>query len=450
MESLTEVVQAIADFGWELVAFVAMALGLLFTVLFKFTQIRRAPEMVRLITKGAAGQDGGISSFQALSMTLASRVGVGAIAGVATAIAAGGPGAIFWMWVSGFFGMCTKYAEIVLSIHYREKGEDGTFVGGPAWYMKKGLNSRFLAICFTIGLALACIGGNMVQSNTIAETVKEMFNVSPVLIGIFMVILVAIVSIGGVKNLGRVAEVMVPFMSALYIIGGLIVLCVNFTAIPETFRLIFVSAFTPTSVGGGIAGFAVMEAIRYGISRGLYSNEAGQGTAPIAHATAKTDHPVRQGLWGITEVFINTFLICTMTALTILTTGVMTADSSPATLTSVAFGSVLPAMQYVVSISLILFAYSTIIGLSFYGETLARYIGGVKLGLVYRYLFLPFTFIGAIGGLKTVWGVVDVLIGVAVIPNLIALLLLSPIVFKLTNQFFADPAKLSAQPEKNR
>jgi len=316
--------------------------------------------------------------------------------------------------------------------------------------MKKGLNSRFLAICFTIGLALACIGGNMVQSNTIAETVKEMFNVSPVLIGIFMVILVAIVSIGGVKNLGRIAEIMVPFMSALYIIGGLIVLCVNFTAIPETFRLIFVSAFTPTSVGGGIAGFAVMEAIRYGISRGLYSNEAGQGTAPIAHATAKTDHPVRQGLWGITEVFINTFLICTMTALTILTTGVMTADSSPATLTSVAFGTVLPAMQYVVSISLILFAYSTIIGLSFYGETLARYIGGVKLGLVYRYLFLPFTFIGAIGGLKTVWGVVDVLIGVAVIPNLIALLLLSPIVFKLTNEFFADPAKLSAQPEKNR
>ncbi|MFD1781661.1 alanine/glycine:cation symporter family protein [Fredinandcohnia salidurans] len=438
---------------WLIVTLVGV--GVYFTIGTKFIQIRKLPFIFSQTFGKAFKKDsdikgeGTLTPRQAVSTALASTIGVGNIVGVATAIAMGGPGAIFWMWVSGFFGMCTKYAEIVLSIQYREKGKDGTFMGGPAWYMKKGLNSSFLAVFFTIGLALACIGGNMVQANSVSQTFKENFNIPSIWVGIVMVILVTLVSLGGVKVLGRVTEIMVPIMALFFIFGGLIVIFQNITEVPGAFGLIIKSAFAPTSVGGGIAGFAVMEAVRYGISRGLYSNEAGQGTAPIAHATAKTDHPVRQGLWGITEVFINTFLICTITALTILTTGVLGPDSNPAVLTSVAFGTVHPIFQYIVSISLILFAFSTVIGLAFYGATLAKYIGGEKLSNVYRFVYLPFTFIGAVGGLQMIWGIVDVLIGVAVIPNLIALLFLSPLVFKLTNEFFADPTKFDLKYEKS-
>lgn len=431
---------------WLIVLFIGV--GVYFTVGTKFMQIRKFPFILKqtfgraMLKESEIEGEGTLTPRQAVSTALASTIGVGNIVGTTTALVMGGPGAIFWMWVSAFFGMCTKYAEIVLSIAFREKGADGNFSGGPAWYMKKGLKSPFLAGLFTISLALGCLGGNMVQANSITETFVELSGVSPVVIGIILFILVGVVSIGGVKVLGKVAEILVPFMAIFYTLGGIVVLLFNFSQIPAAFEMIFVSAFSPNSVGGGLAGYAISEAIRYGVARGLYSNEAGQGTAPIAHATAKTDHPVRQGLWGVMEVFVSTFGVCTITALAVLTTGVWTSDSSPAILASLAFGSVFPALKYVVAVSLVLFAFSTIIALSYYGETLFQYVFGKKGAIAYKYGFLPFTFIGAIGGLKLVWGVVDVLIGIAVIPNLIALLLLSPIVFRLTNQFFAEQETL--------
>ncbi|QKG85478.1 sodium:alanine symporter family protein [Kroppenstedtia pulmonis] len=432
---------------WLLVIIVGT--GIYFTIGTRFLQLRKFPFMVRE-TLGKAMQkeseikgEGTLTPRQAVSTALASTIGVGNIVGTTTALVMGGPGAIFWMWASAFFGMCTKYAEIVLSIHFREKKKDGNFVGGPAWYMKKGLKSPFLAAVFIICLSLACIGGNMVQSNAISESVGEFFGLKPITVGLILFILVGIVSIGGVKMLGKLTEVLVPFMAGIYIVGGIIVVLVNFKELPQAVSSIFVGAFSSTSLGGGLAGFAVMEAIRYGVARGLYSNEAGQGTAPIAHATAKTDHPARQGMWGVMEVFVSTFVVCTITALAVMTSGVLSPDSSPAVLASLAFGTVFPVFKYVVGISLILFAFSTIIALNYYGETLSGYIVGEKWGKMYRYLFLPFTFIGAVGGLQLVWGIVDVLIGIAVIPNLLAILLLSPIVFRLTNQFFNGQATIN-------
>lgn len=436
---------------WMLIALVGI--GVYFTVGTKFLQLRKFPYIVKqtigkvFVKESEIKGEGTLTPRQAVSAALSSTVGVGNIVGVSTALALGGPGAIFWMWVSAFFGMCTKYAEIVLSIAYREKDKEGNFLGGPAWYMKKGLNSSILAGIFTVSLAVVCIGGNMVQSNAIAEQAQELFGLSPWVVAFILVTVVALVSLGGVRRLGKVAEKLVPAMALLYIGGGILVIVVNFSHVPEAFSSIFVGAFAPTAVGGGAIGFAVMEAIRYGIARGLYSNEAGQGTAPIAHATAKTDHPARQGMWGIMEVFIDTFIICTITALIILTSGVLGTNDSPAVLASLAFGQVHPSLKFLVGISLILFAYSTIITLSYYGESLSRFLGGGKLGIFYRYFFLPFTIIGAVGGLKTIWSVQDLLMGLGVIPNLIAIALLSPVVFKLTNEFFSTEG-ISELPEK--
>lgn len=455
MEKFNEIVGTIAGLIWgPWLIITLVGIGVYFTLGTGFLQIRKFPYIFKQ-TFGRIFQkesdivgEGTLTPRQAAFTALSSTIGVGNIVGVATAIVLGGPGAVFWMWVSAFFGMMTKYAEIVLSIHFREKDSEGNFVGGPAWYMRKGLKSPLLAILFSAGLALACLGGNMVQANAVSGTVQEFFGLSPVVVGIVLVILVAVVTLGGIRRLGKITESLVPIMAVIFMLGGIIVLLFNITGIPEAFRQIFVGAFTPVSAAGGVAGFAVMEAIRYGIARGLYSNEAGQGTAPIAHATAKTDHPVRQGFWGVMEVFTVTFVICTITALTILTTGVLATETSASVITSVAFGTVFPAFKYIIGISLILFAFSTIITLSYYGETLTRSVVGDRVGKWYRYVFLPFTFIGAIGGLQTIWGLVDVLIGVAVIPNLLALLLLSPIVFRLTKEFFADPAKVHLYDKK--
>jgi len=423
-----------------------VGVGVYFTLGTRFLQIRKFPYIMQQ-TIGSIGKkennnsEGTITPFQAVSSALASTVGVGNIVGVASAVAAGGPGAIFWMWVSAFFGMCTKYAEILLSIEFREKEEDGEYVGGPAYYMKKGLNSPLLAIIFSIALSFACLGGNMVQSNSISGTIAELFNIPPTVTGIILLLLVSLVTLGGIKRLGKTAEKLVPLMALLYIGGGLIVLLVNISKIPAALASIFAGAFSSRSVIGGIGGYTVKEAIRMGIVRGLYSNEAGQGSAPIAHATAITDHPSRQGMWGVFEVFLDTMVVCSMTGLAILVSGVLETEKSPAVLTSLAYGTVTPVFKYIVGISLVLFAYTTIIAIGYYGETLFGYLGGIKLKKAYRYIFLPFTFIGAIGGLQTIWGVIDVLMAIQVIPNLIAIVLLSPIVFKRTNEFFDSVCK---------
>lgn len=454
MDKFNEIIGMLTGLIWgPWIIVTIVGIGIYFTFRTKFLQVRKFPFVMKntlgSIFKKAKDLkgEGTLTPFQAVTTALASTVGVGNIVGVATALVLGGPGAIFWMWVSAFFGMATKFAEIVLSIFYREKNEDGEFVGGPAFYMKKGLNSKLLGGIFTVALALACIGGNMVQSNALVSNLLEIVDLNTYVIGGLLVLLVGVVSLGGIKRLGAVTEKLVPVMAILYVLGGTVVLLANVTSIPNSLMLIVTGAFKPVAFGGGAVGVAASTAIRFGVARGLYSNEAGQGTAPIAHAAAKTDHPVRQGLWGITEVFIDTFVICTFTALVIMTSGISVVSDSPAILTSLAFGTVSPLLKYVVSITIILFAYSTIVTLGYYGESVFNYIGGAKLGKIYRYIYIPFTFIGAIGGLNMIWSILDLLLGIAVVPNLIAIVLLSPKVIELTKDFFGNKDNLLSVKE---
>lgn len=437
---------------WMLVALVGI--GVYYTLRLGFFQLLRFPFVIKqtlgraFLPESKIAGEGTLLPRQAASAALSSTVGVGNIVGVASALLLGGPGAIVWMWISAFFGMATKYAEIVLSIAYREKDQNGIYHGGPAWYMKKGLKAPWLANIFTVCLAAVCLAGNMIQSNAIAGNVESVTTLDPLWTGLILMALVAAVSVGGVRRLGKVTEKIVPIMVVFYLLGGIITILYHATALPEVIAGMFSSAFSLESVGGGVAGYAIMEIIRYGVARGLYSNEAGMGTAPIAHASAKTDHPARQGMWGITETFIDTFLVGTITALAILTSGVLTPESDAAILASQAFDTVVPGFRYIVSISIVLFAFSTIIAINYYGESMCFFLGGRRLSLAYRYIFLPFTVIGAIGGLKMIWSVSDLLFGLAVIPNLIAILLLSPKVIALSKEFFQDIAVRERKQEQ--
>lgn len=398
-------------------------------------------------------EEGDITPFQALSTALAATVGTGNIAGVATAIAVGGPGAVFWMWLSAFFGMMTKFAEVVLAINYREKNIEGNWVGGPMYYIKNGLGFKWLAIIFSIFGALAAFGiGNMVQSNSVAAALETTFNINPLVTGVVLTLATALVILGGLKRIASVTEKLVPFMAIFYIIAAVIVLIVNISEIPSAIRLIFVHAFKPSAAVGGFAGAVVIKSMRYGVARGVFSNEAGLGSAPIAHAVAKTNHPVRQGLWGIFEVFADTIIICTLTALTIITTGVWTwvdeagKQLSGAALTTAAFNHALPGLGgIIVAIAILLFAFSTILSWSYYGEKCVEFLLGSGINKFYRILFLPLIMIGSISSLDLVWDIADTLNGLMAIPNLIALLGLSGVIVKLVKEFFTE--KL---PQKTR
>jgi len=383
-----------------------------------------------------------VSPFQALSTAVAATVGVGNIAGVATAIALGGPGAIFWMWVSAFFGMVTKYSEIVLAVKYREKSTDGTWAGGPMYYLAKGLNMKWLAVAFAAFGALASFGiGNMVQANSVAAALYASFGIDKLVTGIILTIVTGVVIVGGLKRIVAFTEKLVPFMAVFYIVGSLMIILSRITMVPEAFALIFGHAFSPAAAVGGFAGAAVRNAIRFGIARGVFSNEAGLGSAPMAHASAKTDHPVRQGLWGILEVFLDTIVICSLTALTILVTGVWQSGKTGAALTTLAFNEGLPGFGgFIVAIGITLFAFSTVIGWSWYGEKCVEFLFGSFAGRIYRFVYLPFIIIGAVGGLTLVWDIADTLNGLMALPNLIGLLALSGTVVALTKEFFAKKA----------
>ncbi|MDD2481768.1 MAG: alanine/glycine:cation symporter family protein, partial [Lutispora sp.] len=375
-------------------------------------------------------------------------VGTGNIAGVATAIALGGPGAVFWMWLSAIFGMTTKYGEVVLSINYREKTPDGRFVGGPMYYIEKGLKMKWLAYIFAAFGAIAAFGiGNMVQSNSVAASLEVSFGINKLVTGIILAVLAAIVIIGGIKRIGQVTERLVPVMAAFYILGALIIIFSNISHIGEAFGLIFGSAFTGSAAIGGFAGSTMKIAMTKGIARGVFSNEAGLGSAPIAHAAATTDHPVRQGLWGVFEVFVDTIVICSLTALSIIMSGVWNSGATGSELTTMAFNEGLPGPGgYIVSIGILLFAFSTILGWAYYGERCAEYIFGPKVNKIYRILWIPFVVIGSIGGLNFLWDMADTLNGLMAIPNLIGVLGLSGVVIKLTKEFFA---KQYVEEEKN-
>jgi AGCS family alanine or glycine:cation symporter len=419
--------------------------GVLLTVLTGFAQLRylgfAMREVLGKLTQRGTGE-GTVTPFQAVATALASTVGVGNIAGVATAIHIGGPGALFWLWVSGFFGMCTKYAEIVIALHYRERDATGVMRGGAMYILKNGLKMPWLGAVFALLTSLAAFGiGNMVQANSVAGALTESFGIAPSTTGIALVLLTAAVILGGIKRIGRFTEYLVPFMALFYLAGGLTIVAMHAADLPGVIRLVLDSAFNGHAAVGGFVGSSMAMALRYGIARGLFSNEAGLGSAPIVHAAATTDHPVRQGMYGIFEVFVDTILICTTTGLVILLTGVWTADLTGAPLSAKAFETGLPGTwgHIVVTTGLLLFAFSTLIGWSYYGETGVVYLFGAKAAMPYRIAWLVFIYLGAVGSLHLVWDIADTLNGLMAIPNLIAVLASIPLLLRLQREFFAKP-----------
>jgi len=385
--------------------------------------------------------EGDIAPFNALMTSLAATIGTGNIAGVATAIFLGGPGALFWMWCTALVGMATKYAEAVLAVHYRETDEKGNKVGGPMYYIKNGLHSRWawLGTAFAIFGALAGFGiGNTIQANSVADALNSKLGLPHLVTGLVMAALVAMVLIGGIKRIAEVAGKLVPFMAISYVLAGLIILLLNIDQIPAAIELIFTHAFSPAAATGGFAGAAVWAAIRFGVARGIFSNEAGLGSAPIAHAAAATDSSVRQGTIAMLGTFIDTLIVCSVTGLVIIVSGAWTSGATGATLSSMAFESALPGVGgYIVTFGLSIFAFTTILGWSFYGEKCVEYLFGVRAITPFRILWVIAVPLGAVANLSFIWLVADTLNALMALPNLIALLLLRSMVFKLTREYFA-------------
>lgn len=449
MDKLLEINSTVNGIVWgPPMLILIVGTGLILTIGLGFIQIRKFPYVMKntlfkMFEKSQKGE-GEITPFQALATALAATVGTGNIAGVATAIALGGPGAIFWMLIAALVGMATKFSEVVLAVHFRDRKPDGSFAGGPMYYLEKGLKQKWLAVLFALFGALAAFGiGNMVQANSVAASLETTFGVPKLYTGVALAILTALVILGGLKRLAAVTEKLVPFMAAFYIIGALIIILLNISKLPSAIGMIINQAFTGSAAAGGFAGATVMMGMRYGVARGIFSNEAGLGSAPIAHAAATTDHPVRQGLWGIFEVFMDTIVICSLTALAILTTGVWAEVDAAgkqltgAALTTAAFNKGLPGPGgIIVAIGILLFAFSTLLSWSYYGEKSAEYLFGVGVKIIYRIIWIPFVVIGAVGGLEALWDLADTLNGLMAIPNLIGLIGLSGTVFKLTREFF--------------
>jgi len=432
--------------GWPMIVLL-MGTGALLTILTGFVQFRRLgfalSEVLGKLFSKAEGS-GSITPFQAVATALASTVGVGNIAGVSTAIFIGGPGALFWLWVSGLLGMCTKYAEIVTAMHYRETDADGTMRGGAMYTLKKGLGLPWLGAIFALLTSLAAFGiGNMVQANSVAASLTESFGINPQITAVVLIVLTAVVILGGIKRIGELTSVLVPFMAILYLGGGLVIILMHLADVPRAFGLVFEGAFSGSAAAGGFTGATIMMAMRYGVARGLFSNEAGLGSAPMVHAAAQTDHPVRQGMYGIFEVFIDTILICTTTGLVVLLTDTWTSGATGAALAARAFETGLPGVwgDIIVTGGIMLFAFSTLIGWSYYGETGIVYLFGARAAMPYRFLWLVFIYLGATGSLHVVWDVSDTLNGLMAIPNLVAVLGSIPLLLRLQKEFFAGPGR---------
>ena len=426
--------------GWPMLILL-VGTGVLLTFVTGGVQFRRLPAALREVLgklRTKATGEGTVTPFQAVATALASTVGVGNIAGVATAITIGGPGALFWLWVSGILGMATKFSEIVVALHYREPDANGVMRGGAMYTLKKrGL--PWLGGIFAALTALAAFGiGNMVQANSVADSLNASFGASRPIVGIVLVVIAGAVILGGIKRIAAFAEYLVPFMAVVYITGGLFILVRYAGALPEAFSLVFESAFSGMAATGGFAGSTIMMAMRYGIARGLFSNEAGLGSAPMVHSAATTDHPVRQGLYGVFEVFVDTLLICTTTGLVILATGAWDDGQTGAALSVKAFEIGLPGTwgDIVITTALVLFAFSTLIGWSYYGETGIVYLLGAKAAVPYRIVWLVFIYLGAVGSLHLVWDIADTLNGLMAIPNLVSVLICLPLIRQLQKEFW--------------
>ena len=455
MELIVKTNGILNSFAWGPVMLVLLvSTGIFLTARTGCIQVRRFGYIMKhtigsLFKKSDKDHGQNLSPFQAVTTALAGTVGTGNIAGVTGAIFVGGPGAVFWMWVSAFFGMCTKYAEIALAVKFREVDETGANHGGPMYYIEKGLgkNFKWLAVIFAILGGLACFGiGNIAQSSEISGAMNALFGLSPLATGIILAILVAVVIIGGVKRIGQVTSFLVPFMAIFYIVAGLVVIILRITDIPAVLVLIFKSAFSLKSVGGGIFGYAIMLAMRNGFARGVFSNEAGLGSAPMAHAASSTEEPAEQAMWGVFEVFVDTIVICTITSLAVILSGVLDtpggldAFSSKGAAAAAAFNTILPGTigGTIIQISLLFFALSTILGWSYYGECCWGYLtrNNKAVNMVFKVIFTLMCIVGATGSGTLMWDISDTLNGLMAIPNLVALLLLSGVVAASTKEYF--------------
>ncbi len=383
--------------------------------------------------------EGDISHFQALMTALAATVGVGNIAGVATAIAVGGPGAIFWMWITGLVGMATKYSEAVLAVKYRKKDANGEMIGGPMHYISDGLGLKWLGVFFAISAAIAAFGiGNMVQSNSVAAALTNAFGISTWVTGIVICIASGLVIIGGIKSIAKVTSSVVPFMIVFYVLGALYILIQNFAMVPEAFKLIFYHAFSPVAATGGFLGATISQSVRMGVARGIFSNESGLGSSPIAAAAAKTSNPVRQALVSMTQTFIDTIVVCSFTGVLIISTGVWDSGRTGVELTALAFEKHIPFGAELLAVSLAFFAFSTILGWSYYGEKAVQYLFKEKAIMPYRAVFTLFVFIGAVAKLELVWTFADIMNGLMAFPNLVGLIGLSNVVLLETKKYIKN------------
>lgn len=441
--SFSEIIGEIGNFAWGPVSIVLLVgTGLFLTIRMGLIQVRGIRHALALISGKYDKKDspGDISHFQALSTALSATIGTGNIAGVATAIASGGPGAVFWMWVTALVGMATKYTSCTLGMMYRKQNRDGSFSGGPMYYLEYGLKQKWLGKAFAFFTIIASFGiGNMVQSNSIAEPLYSSFAIPKWITGVILALVVGAVIIGGIKRIARVASVVVPFMAIIYVVMSLMIIFMNYSNIPHVFSLIFESAFSPASAIGGFAGATVAEVIRYGVARGVFSNESGIGSAPMAHSAAKTEYPVREGLVAMVGPFIDTIIICSMTAFVILDAGTYTSGKTGTVLSAMSYNQTLPVIGgLVVSFGIIFFAFSTIIAWSYYGDRTAQYLFGDRSVKYYHYVYVLAIVVGAVSQLEIVWNISDTTNGLMILPNLIALIGLSGVVARETKIYFKE------------
>ena len=460
LETITKINSVINGFAWgPIMLALLIGTGVYLTCRTGCIQVRWFGYIMKntigsLFTKKDESTGKNLSAFQAVCTAMAGTVGTGNIAGVTGAIFVGGPGAVFWMWVSAFFGMCTKYSEIVLAMKYRETDANGVHKGGPMYYIEHGLGKNWkpLAIVFAILGGLTSFGiGNIAQTSEIAGAMNDLLGLPNIVTGVALAILIAVVVFGGVQRIGQVTSYMVPFMSIFYVLAGIAVIILRFDQVPAAFVTIFKGAFGVDAVAGGVAGYAIMTAMRQGFARGVFSNEAGMGSAPIAHAATNTEEPAQQAIWGVFEVFFDTIIICSITGLTVVLSGIYSIDgglanfSSKGAAAAAAFNSVLPGTLggTIIQISLIFFALTTILSWSYYGERCWGYLTQSKAFItVYKTAFVLITIVASVGSGTLMWDISDTLNGLMAIPNLIALLLLSNVVITVTKDYFG---KLKAQ-----
>lgn len=446
MDGLEALVKLINSYLWgKWLVYVLLSLGILYTISNGFIQIRHFGFIIRrtLIdsfkTRHEDKGSGSISTFKAMMVTLAGNVGGGNVVGVATAIVSGGMGAVFWMWVAAFFGMALKYGEIVLSQMYRGKDKEGNLLSGPMYYIRDGLKCPWLGIVIAVLMCTKMMGANLVQSNTISGILNANYGVPTYVTGIILIVLLMCITLGGLKRLANLAMNLVPSMSIFYIVIGVLVILLNIQAVPHVIAEIFTQAWSFDSVAGGTGGYVIAQAMQYGIARGMYSNEAGEGTAPFAHGCSIVPHPVDEGITGVTEVFVDTIVICTITALVVGVTGIYQTNHSATVMALESFGTVWAPLKHAGTFALLIFCFTTLMGQWWNASKSFTYAFGEKVTNVVKYIFPLLCILGSMGKINLVWGIQDMAMGLVVIPNMIALLILFPKVRAKTKEYFSNP-----------